>query len=487
MLPRIARVLWKIIKWTVLVTVALFALAVLINLRDEPLSDEARALLETKPVNVPDNENIFVAMAGFNAPEGEDIFEFGRKRIEEIEKELAKDPSGFRMILRGEKEKNEGELRWKKTEPPFDCLSGKETDLLECAHLQKERLEKTLAANETLVRRYRLSRELPHYTAPQNPHAWFFLGSFSGSLTQGALKAQALLDIESGNAEEGWAFFKKDMVFWRQILKGKNYLIDTMAATGRMTSEVYRLSLLLSSPTVDVEKYAMEWRELLMPLSPEQAHMRPALEGEIRSIYSLSQAYKKWTSFQEAAELKQEYRYCWLWEFGKCSSWRWWLEQNGQNLFFQPNATFNYAVPFHKTWLKLTNLSRKDYMEQRDDSFASLSELSEPGIRWVYNPYGKWMASRNSLIDYGFVETLHDLDAYLRLVRLQLELRLAKIPSEEIPAFIEQLDEAYCSPCSDFSWDAETRMLSFQPYHEKSFTRHASASVYVPEVGVEKR
>jgi hypothetical protein len=69
------------------------------------------------------------------------------------------------------------------------------------------------------------------------------------------------------------------------------------------------------------------------------------------------------------------------------------------------------------------------------------------------------------------------------MIRLQLELRLANLPSEEMPAFLEKLDEPYCSPCSDFSWNAETRMLSFQPYLENEkggITRFVSASVYVP-------
>ncbi|MDR0250427.1 MAG: hypothetical protein LBI35_03820 [Burkholderiales bacterium] len=477
MLSRVARFLWKAVKWTFLVVVTLFALLVLINGRDEDLSDEARALLEAKPVEVPDNENIFVAMAGVNTPEGSDIFEAGRRHIEKAKKELEQKDKSLE-----EQEKREV-LRWKKAVLPFDCSFDKEADFLECARSQKERLEKTLAANETLVRRYLLLQELPHYVAPQNPNVWFAAGGYSAmAYVWRHLAAQAFLDIESGNTEAGLAFFRKDLTFWRRHLEGKSFLVDSMVATSQMTRNAYRLSLLLSSPSINVEKQAPEWRELLAPLSREQARMRPAIEGEIRFVYGLLPAWKKWVSYQEATE--QPYRFCFFIKPGAeaCSAWQWWLDRNGQALFFQPNATLNYYVPFYKTWLKLTDLSWKDYIEQRDEALAPLVALSEPGVGWIYNPVGKRQSHSLIYVWDEYVGRLYDLGTYLRMVRLQLELRLAKIPSEEIPAFIEQLDEAYCAPCSDFSWDTETRTLSFQPYNEKAFTRHASTSVYVPDV-----
>ncbi|MDR2174015.1 MAG: hypothetical protein LBE32_07445 [Burkholderiales bacterium] len=482
MLSRLARFLWKAVKWTFLVAMTLFTLAVLINWRDEALSDEALALLETTPIKVPDNENIFVAMAGFNAPEGDDIFEVGRRRIEKIEKELEKDPSGFKLTFEGFKEQGEREeLRWQEMNPPFDCLYDEKTDFLECIHSQKDRLEKTLTANETLIRRYHLLHELPHYATHQNPNALFFMEWYSAaSYVQRSLVARALLDIESRNADAGLTFFRKEQAFWRRIFEEKSFLFDSMAAMTMMTINVHRLSLLLSSASVNVEGQALEWREMLMPLSHEQYRLRSAIKGEIRFMHNVLPTMKKRVSYQEEVERLDVVCPFIKTDTGTCSAWRVWLKQNFQTFFFQPNATFNYGVPFFKTWLSLTDLPWKEYIEQRDEALAPLAVRSEPGIGWIYNPVGKGQSHYIYLWD-TYVGRLHDLDAYLRMVRLQLELRLKKIPSEEISAFIEQLDEAYCAPCSDFSWDAETRMLSFQPYRENSFLLLVSASVYVPE------
>ncbi|MDR2709920.1 MAG: hypothetical protein LBB65_01030 [Burkholderiales bacterium] len=483
---RAIRFLWKMVKWALLVAVALFVLVVLINLRDEPLSDEARALLETKPITVPDNENIFVAMAGFDAPEGGDIFEYGRKHIEESEKRLVGDPSGRKALFESLKKpespdshEDKKELRWQEASPRFDCQLDKETNFLECARSQKDRLNATLAANETLIQRYHLLQELPHYVVPQNPNVWLTSGFSKTGNVRKTLLAQALLNMESKDAKivkDGLTFFKKDMALWRRILERKNFLIDSMVATAQITNNVSGLSLLLSSPSTKVEKYAAEWRELLAPLSHEQSRSRPAIEREIKLIHLSSPGWKEGISYQDAKIYSEAMKKT---DFA-CPAWQWWLEQNVRTFFFQPNATFNYSVPIFEAWLKLSDLSWKDYLVQRDAVLTPLYDLSDPSIGWIYNPVGKDYSKYPYLYD-DYVGRLHDLDTYLRLVRLQLELRLAKIPSDEIPAFIEHLDEPYCAPCSDFSWVAETRMLSFQPYAKHGLSRQTPPSVYVPE------
>lgn len=477
MLLRIGRFLWKVVKWAFLVVFTLFVLLVLINWRDEPLSDEARALLETKPVEVPDRENIFVAMAGFNAPEGSDVFEYGRSRTKDIEKQFEQDPFGLVLITASKSSDNQKEaLLWQDAEPRFDCQIGREINFWECAHSKKESLEKTLAANETLVRRYHLLQELPHY-APPVPNTGGMTDFYSQITTaQRNLIAQTMLDIENGKAKEGLAFFKKDTAFWRRNLEEKSTLLDAMIAMAFVAKDVYGVSLSLSSPSTEVEGQASEWRELLTPLSHEQSRLRPAMEGEIRTAYYSSPMWKKGTSYQEAKDLCDLMKST---EFG-CPAWQWWLERNIETLFFQPNASFNYFTPVYKTWLKLTDLPWNDYIKQRDETLAPLADASKPGIDWIYNPHGKRQRLLLVYVWDDYVVRVHDFDTYLRMVRLQLELRLAKTPSSEIPAFIAQ-DKAFCSPCSDFSWNAETRMLSFQPIAKGGLSARIPASVYVPE------
>jgi hypothetical protein len=292
------------------------------------------------------------------------------------------------------------------------------------------------------------------------------------------LRSQAILDINNGNTEAGLEFFKKDMAFWRRNLDGKIDLLGSMLAVARLTADAKAVSLLLSSPSIQIKKeQQQEWRALLTSLSPEQQSLHPVIDGEAKLVYKNAVANDRWKSYSEVSD--QLYYFC---SFGgsikNCSAWQSWLEQNILTAFFKPNATFNSYAPQYKAWLKLTSLSWNDYLAQRDATLAPFNEPAKPGIDWIYNPSGK--ASR-VLIPYDdYVGRLHDIDTYLRLIRLQLELRLAQIPSAQVAGFLKQLNVPYCTPCSDFSWDAPTHTLSFQPYN-KQLAGRVPPWVHLPE------
>lgn len=455
MLRRMLRLLWKVCKWTLLVAVALMALVVVINWRDEPLSDEARALLaEQPPANhVPDRENILVAMAGIKAPEGADVFEAGRRYMEQTARQ-------------GESAEQEQKLTWKETEPPFDCTISMGDDFLQCAELERGRLAETLAFNKTLVARYRAMQRLPHYAAIQDPGTWVVDMDFGTPFTiRKFLLAQAMLDIKDGNTDAGLEFFKKDMALWRKNLDGKFCLLDSMFATAWLMQDARGVSMLLSLPTKGEQQ--QEWRALLAPLSPGQQSLHAAWEGEIKFNHNYAPELKRWKSYHEVSS-RGDYNICDIFSgtMEKCPAWQAWLEENIQSIFLQPNASFNDNIPFYKTWLKLTDLSWKDYLAQRDVMLAPFKKPAKLQMDWIYNPVGK-KSSTHLMAPAEYIGRLHDADTYLRLIRLQLELRLAEMLSGQVADFLKQLDAPYCAPCSDFSWDAQTRQLSFHPCSEQ--------------------
>ena len=75
-------VLRRIIGWGVLALLCLFFVALAINARDERPSSEALALLQL-PVNpYRPEENIYVALAGFEAPAGQSVVAAGQAKID---------------------------------------------------------------------------------------------------------------------------------------------------------------------------------------------------------------------------------------------------------------------------------------------------------------------------------------------------------------------------------------------------------------------
>jgi hypothetical protein len=427
------------VNWALIIIVTV--LLVLISHRDEPLSEEAQALLAVKPADVPDRENIFVAMAGFDAPEGQDMFEAGRSDIDNVKVGENQETARTRKRLEGRKT-----LQWRETEPPFDCEFGGKADYLSCLRGQKDRLEKTLAANATLIQRYRMMQGLPRYAVQWSLDAQFSLDGYRQLMqAQKALMAQAMLDMATGNEKAGLIFFEKDMAFWRLWLENKGRLFDSMVALGGLAWRDARgLSFLLSSPVIRLEGQEKQWREWLTPLTHEQYSFRPALEGEFRVTIS---------------GLPKEARAVFF---------------NLNTPLFLPNATANRYFLLLNPWFKLADLPWQDYLERRDKALALSENLSKPGINWVYNPTGKIILFSAGSPDYDkYIGGHHNGSVYLRLVRLQLELRLAEVPPEKIPDFIRQQGEACCAPSSDFSWDAKTHTLSFEPYGDKHSIPHS--------------
>src|SRR5215469_17368274 len=102
-----ARLLGRVAKWlgigalalTVL-TAALFLAALLVNTRDETLIPEVRTLLTAAPNPYSDEDNIYVALQGFDAPPAESVIAAGEARIERYNRNIdaaLRDPSAVNV------------------------------------------------------------------------------------------------------------------------------------------------------------------------------------------------------------------------------------------------------------------------------------------------------------------------------------------------------------------------------------------------------
>lgn len=454
-----AYLIFRLLKWLSVFAIAVVLLAVLVNFRDEHLSNEARLLLTNRSFKIPDNENIFVAFAGFDAPGGDDVFKIGRINIEKNRNTTNNIEST--TIKSEEKIKR---LHWQQPTPPFDCrLNSNKINFIKCIQSENNNLKKTLKANSILIQRYLVLQNIPYYNASYvNEDALASGGYILMGNARMLLMTQAILNIELGNIKEGFDFFKKDIALWRRVLANKKNIFDSMWAIAQITLDVQGLSFLLSTSSTKLEpEQTQEWRMLLMPLSHEQFSLYPAIKESAQNFYNSFLVAKKGVTYQKL------YQTCRLIQSNSCSLWQQsldWLKQNSWAFFLQPNATINDGVPFFHAWLKLTNLSRNDYFHQRDKILKPLFNRSKLRFNWIYNFTGKKQFYNNiNYYDY-YVGRLCDGDTYLRLVRLQLELRLASVPQEEITTFIKEHGDTCCAPSSDFIWNPKNNMLSFKPY-----------------------
>src|SRR5215469_1723753 len=101
------RALRRLLAWLGIAAVGLAALALLlfgaaflINTHDEPLSAPVRTLLVPPPNPYKPEDNIYLAIEGFDAPAGESVIAAGAARIERYNRSVdaaLRDPSPARL------------------------------------------------------------------------------------------------------------------------------------------------------------------------------------------------------------------------------------------------------------------------------------------------------------------------------------------------------------------------------------------------------
>src|ERR1700733_7372536 len=77
------RIAAKILAWGVIAIAALYLAALAINSFDEQLAPDTTALLTPPPNPYRPEENIYVALAGLDAPSGQSVIATGQTRINE--------------------------------------------------------------------------------------------------------------------------------------------------------------------------------------------------------------------------------------------------------------------------------------------------------------------------------------------------------------------------------------------------------------------
>ncbi len=135
------------------------------------------------------------------------------------------------------------------------------------------------------------------------------------------------------------------------------------------------------------------------------------------------------------------------------------------DLFYRRNASINRSAELYAGIAALAAQPTSQFIAARDAFVSDSSELASVGPSWIYNPLGKALIARHLPIHVDYIAHAHGVAAYLKLVRMQLELRLAAVPLAEVPQFLERAGPDSVNPLDGrpFRWDREKRSLSFDP------------------------
>jgi hypothetical protein len=430
----------------VLLALALFGIAWLVNMHDETLSPEAQALLAAPPNPYAPEDNAYFALAGLDAPSRESMVESGVARIAHYDRELDATladptPENLDSLKYSDPQRLEfqGEFDFKQ---PLDSYWD---DIPQ----HRDNVAQILGANLELYQRYlalhgrrgyfetaRPSQLAPVFYVPSNLRT-LFLGEvvlrLRGSDPQ--QRQEALADIEA------------DIRLWRTVLTGTGALISKMLAIAYLHWDELVLADMIADPDAPV------------PLGPADADAIAPIfaldEWDISKAYAAE--FRVQAAFLRTSHA--QFRAGWLppgAPRGVHGFLDRLLERTGGH-FYKPNATLNL---FAAQVQRLTRAAAPAVPE--DPATPAAPHLGS--LRTVYNPFGKVLAAASEEAYEPYPARAWDGAAFQRLLRLGYEIRRQKIDTAAIPAFLKAHAEWSTHPANGrpFLWDESTGTIRVQ-------------------------
>lgn len=411
-------------KWLIFFS-AYIVLLTFLALFDERLNPEIKSFVNVYSDRVPTEENAYYAVLGFHAPPGTDIHAMGIEIVQSFEEASRKNPSlaefDHKKLFGGPELSFTGQLTEFYKDRGFSCL--------EYAQASKKNIEKLLSVNRELLDRYYSSYRYPRFrdTAPMAPPGLLPLfGSIRN--TNKLMLLNLALEANAGRVNAAMDGLKRDIGYWRLVLKESNELITKLVAVSIIKMDYLFLSELISRNKIGPTHLQITG-SLMGPLEPDEVDMSGAMRREFEFTMNGIRGIKDSFLQKKPGEEKD-------------SRWKFLLWP-----FFKVNASINIIYPSHKKLAAAAALSAKDLVsESRKWEGAKKSKL---GLDDFYNFVGtivhKPMGDLENLKYLSYLSRVHDLDGLIRLVSLQFAAKRRGITYANMDAFLKKADAVFQS------------------------------------------
>ncbi|HEX4524417.1 MAG TPA: hypothetical protein VH704_12925 [Casimicrobiaceae bacterium] len=442
----------KLAAWTlVAAVVCALAAAVLINLRDPEISPQARAMAKFKLPATPPEGNAYLVLLGLTAPSGVDPLAEGQRLAAEHDIASLADPFARQRPPREEREvdpEHDDHLTFAgDLDASCDIFSD---PCLPFARARDQAVRALYASNRLLIDRYEQAQRMPGFAAvPIADARRAGIERRNFGRLHAVLLTVAALDAQQLHAGEACAFLRADGAFWRRVLSGAGTLGDKLTAFRALAEDVRLASELIASKAFDAVPCGPPLRSLLAPLTAEELSLadafRMAFVPTVRMLASwpdpaISVEPESWAD----RHLKETPLY---------------------DLFYRRNASINRSAELYAGLAGLAAQPTPRFIAARDAFVAESDDLVSIGPSWIYNPLGKTLVSRHLPLHVDYIAHAHGVAAYVKLVRMQLELKLAAVSLPEVPQFLQRAGPDNANPLDGrpFHWDGERSSLSFVP------------------------
>jgi hypothetical protein len=423
--------------------------AVLINLRDPELSAQARSMARFESPATAAEGNAYIALLGLSAPRRIDPIAEGKRLVAERDAAPSADPFAPQRRVHETRE----------SDPEQDDHLAFTGDLdaacdifgepcLPFARARDSAVRALFAGNLLLIERYQQARQLPRFAAvPIADQQRADIERRNLGRVHAVLLTVAALDSQQGRAADACSFLQTDGAFWRRVLSGAGTLGDKLGAFRWLSEDARLASEFIASPAFDATTCEPALRPLLEPLTGAELSLADAFR---MAFVPTAQMLANWPD--PAISVEPE-------------SWvdRHLKETPVYDLFYRRNATINRSAEIYAGLAALAAQPTARFIAARDAFLAENSDLASVGPGWFYNPLGKMLLGRHLPLYVDYIAHANGVAVYLKLVRAQLELRLAGIPAAQVPQFLERSGADALNPLDGrpFRWDGAHRTLSF--------------------------
>ncbi len=464
---KILGVLWRLVKWGALALLVVVAIAFAVNARDEKLSPEAQALMQLPANPYRPDQNIYVALLGFDAPVGESVIVRGQAKIDHYNgllDEQLKDPlftmptpwpAGFKAL---------------KFQGKTELGHPRDYSFWPSVRDNGSKIDQLLAANRELYQRFLALRDLPGYFEIELPSVFTDIAYPPTELRNLFLARFALLMQTGSNAQKHQAMidFGRDINLWRRVLAGDGALISKMLAIASIQNDYLVLSDLLADPHTSIPEEidscvpdvnVAEWNIGKAFASEFQFHL--FMHKQIREIIATG-----WQppGSSDSRAVRWFMRAVW----GPLGGW-----------FFKVNATENLEAQLMNELARESSISPATFELQRVRYQTWLGQ-HDSTLHAIYNPMGKILVDIAAPTYGNYPLRAYDAAALQRLVRLSLEIRQHQIAFADIPVFMKQHPEWSTHPASGsaFSWNANAGEISIHTVSQQPADRRFAVRVW---------
>jgi len=449
---RAARVLRRIGYWLALSLSAAILGVFAINSFDERPSAEAVRLLRSPENHYKPDENIYLALVGFDAPSGQSVVDLGETRIEHYNSTV---DSMLRDPLSG--------LEAPTTDPAglkftgsLECCRPRDPSFWGAVHTNGSKFKQLVEQNRELYERYlalfersgyyetaRPSPVMPMILVPTEVRT-LFLASVSWELQTG----------DEGHMQAALERLRQDTKLWQRVLNGQGGLLSKMIAIAFLQTDSIILSDMIADPNVTLPPNT---REYLPDFALDQWNISNAFAAEFRfhaflyqQMQAISISHWQPPESKDSAVQRVWYR----------------ISSSIERQFFKLNATQNLDARYMDEFAGFAAVdsatfandhARLKKWEQNNSDLLS--------VRTLYNPIGRILVLVAAPAYEGYVLRPYDTAAIQRLVRLGFEIRREAIAPSAVAAFMKLHPEWSTHPADGrpFVWDPSRDEITIQP------------------------